>query len=412
MDNVTHAFAGLLLANATSAWVARRSGQPASPEMVRTTMVLGLVAAELPDADLLYSGPVVQMGKLGYLLHHRGHTHTIVFAIGTALLLWWITLALRRRSPGGLAHSARIPLLALAMAGTLSHLLLDYTNSYGVHPFWPLDNRWVYGDAVFIIEPWLWVLAIPPLLLAARRWLSRTLLILLLAIILVAGFTLGQMTTALAWTVTGGAALWIALQWGMAARYRVPIALLGWLAVETVFAVSSQRARAEMVSVYTAGIELGALGTSAIRTVSSPTPTVGSVSEQLLDVALTPRAANPFQFRALAVSITDSVYRVRSAIVTPWSADPIIWTDIWQASRVRLTQLATTRCEFAYALGFMRVPVWSERRDGAVQLSDLRFGVGERGFSDVVVPEGPCPLTLNAWIPPWQPPRADALLPR
>lgn len=411
MDNVTHALAGLLLANATAAWVSRRTGTPASTTLVRTTMVVGLVAAELPDADLLYSGPVVQMGKLGYLLHHRGHTHTVLFAIGAALLLWWITLALRRRSNSRLDDAARMPLLALALAGTLSHLILDYTNSYGVHPFWPLDNRWIYGDAVFIIEPWLWVLAIPPLLLAARRWWSRTLLMLLLAAIVVAGFTLGQMTTALAWLVTGVAALWFGIQWGLPVRSRVPVALLGWLAVEMVFAFSSQRSRAEVASALAVGngVETNVALSTAV---ALPSATTDSVREQLLDVALTPRAANPFQFRALTVSITDSVYRVRSATVTPWSRDPIVWTDVWEASRFRLTQLATTRCEFAYALRFMRVPVWVERADGAIQLSDLRFGVSERGFSDVLVADGPCPLSRNAWIPPWRSPRLDALLPR
>src|SRR4029453_7993236 len=39
-----------------------------------------------------------------------------------------------------------------------SHLALDALNSYGVHPFYPADNRWYFGDAVFILEPWLWLL--------------------------------------------------------------------------------------------------------------------------------------------------------------------------------------------------------------------------------------------------------------
>ena len=26
------------------------------------------------------------------------------------------------------------------------------------HPFYPLDNRWYYGDAISIIEPWFWVM--------------------------------------------------------------------------------------------------------------------------------------------------------------------------------------------------------------------------------------------------------------
>jgi inner membrane protein len=36
--------------------------------------------------------------------------------------------------------------------------LLDWTNSYGVRPLLPWDGSWVYGDLVFIIDPWLWLL--------------------------------------------------------------------------------------------------------------------------------------------------------------------------------------------------------------------------------------------------------------
>jgi hypothetical protein len=46
-------------------------------------------------------------------------------------------------------------LIAIALA---SHLALDALNSYGVHPFYPVDNKWYFGDAVFILEPWLWLL--------------------------------------------------------------------------------------------------------------------------------------------------------------------------------------------------------------------------------------------------------------
>ena len=40
----------------------------------------------------------------------------------------------------------------------LSHIVADAWNSYGVHPFWPFDNHWYYGDAINIYEPWLWVI--------------------------------------------------------------------------------------------------------------------------------------------------------------------------------------------------------------------------------------------------------------
>jgi inner membrane protein len=48
-----------------------------------------------------------------------------------------------------------------------SHVFLDYLNTYGVRLLSPLDWRWFYGDAVFIVDPVLW------LALGAGVWLSR-----------------------------------------------------------------------------------------------------------------------------------------------------------------------------------------------------------------------------------------------
>ena len=40
----------------------------------------------------------------------------------------------------------------------LSHILLDWTNNYGVRPFFPFNPRWYAGSFVFIAEPVLWAL--------------------------------------------------------------------------------------------------------------------------------------------------------------------------------------------------------------------------------------------------------------
>jgi inner membrane protein len=49
-------------------------------------------------------------------------------------------------------------LYATALIAALSHLLLDWTNNYGVRPFFPFNPRWYAGSFVYIIEPVLWVL--------------------------------------------------------------------------------------------------------------------------------------------------------------------------------------------------------------------------------------------------------------
>jgi inner membrane protein len=421
MDNATHAFAGLLMADATTAWIERRTGVVADKRLRRAVVGLGVIAAELPDADLLYSGPVVGMGKLGYLLHHRGHTHTIVFAVAAALMMWLVVLHLRKRVVGGLDSRERTPLLVLALAGTLSHLLLDFTNSYGVHPFWPLDNRWVYGDSVFIVEPWIWVVAIPPLLFGPRARWSRVLLSLLLVAILAASWTLGELTRSLALVLTVGAALSLLGQWMLSHHRRIAVGVAAWLMVEGVFAVSSQQAK---------------------RAVRASMP----AGETLAEVIVSPGAGNPLCFDGLIVSLSASRYVVRGATIAPWSsikarsarsshscraraagtrfgglrdAAPsalsgsaqITWGDEWTAPRGDLAALAAARCEMAAALHFYRVPVWSREDGGAVNLSDLRFGVGTRGFSDLAVGAGACSLSPRAWIPPWTPPRTEALQP-
>jgi len=65
------------------------------------------------------------------------------------------------------------------------------------------------------------------------------------------------------------------------------------------------------------------------------------------------------------------------------------------------------RCDVRAALGFMRVPVWEVAPDGAVRLSDLRYGFGGDGFADLAFPAqvGACPR----FVPPWTPPRAAEL---
>ena len=421
MDNVTHAFAGLLMADATTAWIERRTGVVADKRLRRAAVGLGVVAAELPDADLLYSGPVVGLGKLGYLLHHRGHTHTIVFAIAAALAMWFVVLHLRTRASGVLDARERTPLLVLAVAGTLSHLLLDFTNSYGVHPFWPFDNRWVYGDSVFIVEPWIWVVAIPALLFGPRARWSRVLLSFLLVAILAAAWTLGELTRSLALVITVGAAVSVLGQRVLANQRRVAVGIGAWVMVEGVFALSSWQAK---------------------RVVRTSMPT----GESLAEVIVTPGAGNPFCFDGLVVSLTESRYVVRGATIAPWAAmnassarsthscraraggtrfgglrdaapsalassAQVTWGDEWGAPRGELADLAKARCEVAAALRFYRVPVWNREPNGDVRLSDLRFGVGTAGFSDLSVGAGGCSLSAGAWIPPWTPPRADALVP-
>src|SRR5262245_24597773 len=189
---------------------------------MRAAYFCSALANNLPDFDFAYTRIVP--GKLGYLLHHRGHTHTV--AIG--LLLGVIPLVLvriwaRRRAVRFDASDWRA-LTALSLAGPLLHVMMDFANTYGVHPFWPLWSRWFYGDLLFIVEPYLWAAVLPQLLFATRAPLGKVLLGFLLAMTAMLPWFAGSyVPTGVAIAVAICTALWTFALWRLS-RDRAAIA--------------------------------------------------------------------------------------------------------------------------------------------------------------------------------------------
>jgi inner membrane protein len=54
----------------------------------------------------------------------------------------------------------------LSYIGVLSHVFMDFLNSYGVRLLMPFSERWFYGDALYIVDPWLY------LVLGGGVWLA------------------------------------------------------------------------------------------------------------------------------------------------------------------------------------------------------------------------------------------------
>ena len=50
-------------------------------------------------------------------------------------------------------------LIGLAYVACLTHPLFDWVNSYGVRLLMPFSGHWFYGDAIFVVDPWLWLIA-------------------------------------------------------------------------------------------------------------------------------------------------------------------------------------------------------------------------------------------------------------
>ena len=64
---------------------------------------------------------------------------------------------------GASAPASRAPrsgrqLLLLSYIGVLLHVFMDFLNSYGVRLLMPFSERWFYGDALYIVDPWLYLL--------------------------------------------------------------------------------------------------------------------------------------------------------------------------------------------------------------------------------------------------------------
>ena len=125
------------------------------------------LAAEAPDLDVLsgFKGPAFAFA------HHRGFTHSFMglflvsaTVVGLMYLVW--ILRGRRTSITGLPPRWGLLLLFAYIAG-LSHILLDFTNNYGVRPFWPFCERWFSWDIVFIFEPALYIFLVSGLVLPA-----------------------------------------------------------------------------------------------------------------------------------------------------------------------------------------------------------------------------------------------------
>jgi len=158
LDNLTHSLFGVMLGRAGP----RRLTGLATPALV--------IGANLPDIDaacVLYGTQSLAM--------RRGLTHgPIAWAVLPVLLvlaLWTFDRWQDRRGtrPPERLPVRFLPLWGLALLACLTHPALDWLNSYGIRLLAPFSQRWFHGDALFIIDVWLWALLAGAWLLSRRR---------------------------------------------------------------------------------------------------------------------------------------------------------------------------------------------------------------------------------------------------
>lgn len=409
MDTLTHTLAGLVLGESAARSIpARATGLTLGQRraLYGTVLILG---SNLPDSDFIYS--LLTGSKLDYLLHHRGHTHTVPGLVLAAALLFGVAWAWLRRVRWPVQRSDLTWLAAWSLLGPLLHVSMDSTNTYGVHPFWPFTDRWFYADAVFIVEPLLWAAAVPVLGLVQRHWLRLLLTATVaaaLALLFSSELLAAPLRVALVAAMLGG----LLLGHYCSARTALLAATGCWTAVTAMFLVAHGFA-ARTVAAFAAS--------------SAP-------DTALLDHILTPLPSNPLCWEVILVQLRGEQYSLRratlalapqwlsatecpnrdleTAVSAPLAAIPAVSTPQWQwfgefsADRAQLAQLVATRCEAAAFMRFARAPWWSLAA-GKVRLGDLRYDrEPQAGFSEPAL-RGTCPRHL----PPWLPPRRD-LLPR
>jgi inner membrane protein len=399
MDNITHAFVGAAMAECAVP-------RAASPRTRTALMCVGVVAANAPDVDLLYTSLLAEE-PLAYLLHHRGHSHTLPGLAALGMLIWSSLRLLPRM--GTALREAESRWVLLIAAGLLSHLAMDSANGYGTHPFYPLSSRWFYGDAVFVLEPWLWAILGAALALnAGRFW---------------------RVAIALLTIVPIGALVFLGVL-----RGGVPMVLLGVVGAATIAARPfDRRRRAAAALLATTVIFLSMAGISRVAKSEARDALAALGGTEIVDIVADANPGVPWCWSVLTLhratgQPTESLTANRATLsLLPgmwpatacasaqlsarWStdvpaSDAVVWHRRWQIDVAELRALYAGNCRVRAWLQFGRVPYVTNGH-----ILDLRFEspVGQN-FTPMAIDGGtrPCPSDLTDW----EPPRLDVLTPR
>jgi len=367
---------------------------------VRGALWAAVLASNIPDADILLN-PFFEDAKLGYLVHHRGHTHTLLGMLPLAL---GVALWARRRDPAARAA----PLVALSLLAGALHVGADSWNNYGVHPFWPVWSPWLYGDFVFILEPWLWATLLPLAVgTFTSRWVRAAMAVLAVGMTGLVGFGVG-----------------------------IPAALLFAAALAGLTARQLRRDAWGLP----AGLAIGALlsfGAGSWRAEHNLRATFAELrpDERLLDISLTPRPGVPWCWSGLVASRHIDTYHVRPVLhsllpgvteaaactlprgdgrTAPLRAPDLpsgavwAWGERFEAPFSELATLAAEECRVDALLRFARVPFWTREGEGWV-VGDLRYDFEpELGFAEILTVPGDTRGCDH--LPPWRSAVADAFV--
>jgi inner membrane protein len=412
MDNLTHTLIGFVAGDVIARFTSDVPGGLSAATRRSCFVTVAAVGSNLPDLDLILTYGGFAPGKLGYLLHHRGHTHTIIGCVLLALLLYACAELWAHLRKHQLSRPDRLGIAGMALLGALLHLFMDGLNSYGVHPYWPFENSWIFGDAVFIIEPSYWLAAIP-LIFTVRTWWAR----IVLAIAGLAALGIGTwLHRELPVWIAGIVLLTLVLLW------------LGRKTSPRVAALASITAMASITATFFISARVTG---SALESLAATT----FAGEETVDQVLTPLPMNPLCWNVLLVQTGGGRYIVRTGVVatapamvsagncpslvfgdrtapmTPvpsQSSARVQWQGEFSMDQSILASVVGN-CEASRFMQFARVPFAVEREQRQV-LGDLRFD-REPGLSFAEIELSSPPPQRCRFRVPWIAPRMSVLYP-
>jgi inner membrane protein len=155
MDNVCHTLVGGALA---------RTGFDKRTPLATATMMIG---ANFPDIDVI----AVPLGTdIGFRrgITHGIPAHIVLPFVLAGLMLAWDRWVRRRRDPT-LPPAIPKEILLVSAISIATHPFMDWLNSYGMRWLMPMRNEWYYGDSIFIVDLWLWIVLFLGFRLS-KRW--------------------------------------------------------------------------------------------------------------------------------------------------------------------------------------------------------------------------------------------------
>ena len=354
MDNLTHSLVGLTAAKAGL--------EKLSPGAT----TLCVLAANAPDSDIV----VLAFGdRWSFLQHHRGITHALVGVICLAVALPLIFYGVDRfwsRYKDQPPKTNLKGLLIASFIASATHPLLDWTNNYGIRWFLPWSQKWSYGDFVFIVDPYLWlILGGAAFLLTAKTKFLKVIWAIVAAVLtllVVASPRSGGLPyprlIALLWILAIVAFIVLMFRgarerWGTKIAFvSITLALCYW----TMLAFAHSRAVVR--------------GTEAAAKLASAN------GENVLRLAAMPRLANPFHWDC-AFETDRAMYRFDFSLLRADSGDAVRYEKPGPEMKNVVDYVSEQRPAQIF-LNFARFPVMKVADPGCttrtlVQLADLRY---------------------------------------